>query len=188
MTPRRSQLMAAAALIDNRMAEMATGEGKTLAIGLAAAVAALAGIPVHVVTANSYLAQRDAQRLAPFYARLGLDVAAIGGSDDDAARRAVYRHAVVYATAKDLAFDFLRDRQASASAHPLEQVAGVDRRPRCRTAAAARSVHGAARRGRQHPARRGRGAADPVAQRSAQRAPRLHVAGAGTGAPARCRA
>ncbi len=54
-TPRLTQLMAAAVLIDNRMAEMATGEGKTLAIGLAAAVAGLAGIPVHVVTANSYL-------------------------------------------------------------------------------------------------------------------------------------
>ncbi len=122
-TPRPSQLMAAAALLDNRMAEMATGEGKTLAVGIAVAVAGLAGIPVHVVTANSYLAQRDAQRLAPFYQLLGLDVAALSGSDEEDAKRAIYRCSIVYATAKDLAFDFLRDRQAMASAHPLERAA-----------------------------------------------------------------
>jgi len=122
-TPRAPQLLAAVALLDNRMAEMATGEGKTLAIGLAAVVAALAGIPVHVVTANDYLARRDAQTLAPLFQAMGLRAAALAGVDGDEARRAVYGHAIVYATAKDLAFDFLRDRQAAATRHELEQLA-----------------------------------------------------------------
>jgi preprotein translocase subunit SecA len=114
-TARPTQLMAAAALVDCRMAEMATGEGKTLAIGLAAAVGALAALPVHVVTANAYLAQRDAARLAPFFAALGLRVAAVPADPADAAaRRAAYAHDVVYATAKGLAFDFLRDRLGAA--------------------------------------------------------------------------
>jgi len=114
LVPRATQILAAAVLLDHRMAEMATGEGKTLVIGLAAAVAALAGMPVHVATANAYLARRDADTLAPLFDALGLRVAALPGADGEAARRAVYAHDVVYATAKDLAFDFLRDRQALA--------------------------------------------------------------------------
>lgn len=109
---RPTQLFAAAALLDNCMAEMATGEGKTLAIGLAAAVAALAGMPVHVITANDYLAARDATRLTPLFSALGLRAAALSGVSGDSGRRAVYAHDIVYATAKDLAFDFLRDRLA----------------------------------------------------------------------------
>jgi len=111
---RPNQLLAAAALLDGRLAEMATGEGKTLAIALAAAVGALAGMPVHVVTANAYLAARDAARLAPFYAALGLRVAALREGEPDDDRRAAYANDVVYATAKELAFDFLRDRQQGA--------------------------------------------------------------------------
>ena len=122
-TPRATQLLAAAVLLDNRMAEMATGEGKTLAIGLAAAVAALAGMPVHVVTANAYLAGRDAHTLAPLFDALGLQAASVAGVSGDEARRVVYGCAIVYATAKDLAFDFLRDRQACASQSGLEQLA-----------------------------------------------------------------
>ncbi len=121
LVPRATQRMAAAALLDSRMAEMATGEGKTLAIGIAAAVAALAGMPVHVVTANDYLAQRDVAQLAPLFDALGLRAAALAGAGSDAARRAVYGHDIVYASAKELAFDFLRDRQAPA--HELERIA-----------------------------------------------------------------
>jgi preprotein translocase subunit SecA len=124
-TARPVQYLAALAMLEQRMAEMATGEGKTLAIALAAAVAALAGVPVHVVTANDYLAQRDAQRLAPCFAALGLSVAARPGAEDDPARRAVYAHDIVYATAKDLAFDFLRDRQAARGHSDLERVAAM---------------------------------------------------------------
>ena len=105
-----SQLAAARILLDGRLAEMATGEGKTHAAMIAAATAALAGVPVHVVTANAYLAGRDADRLAPVYAALGLRVAAIRPGDDDEARRAAYACDVVYCTASDLIFDYLRDR------------------------------------------------------------------------------
>ena len=122
-TPREPQRLAAAALLDNHMAEMATGEGKTLAIGLAAAVAALAGIPVHVVTANAYLAARDVAQMAPLFDALGLGAAALCEASTDLDRRAAYGHDIVYATAKDLAFDFLRDQQAMAGTSMLERVA-----------------------------------------------------------------
>lgn len=117
--PRETQLLAAAILLDQRLAEMATGEGKTLALALAAAVAALAGMPVHLVTANDYLAARDAALLAPLYAALGLSVTALPAKEtpgsNDEARRAAYQHDIVYATARDLAFDFLRDRLMQAT-------------------------------------------------------------------------
>ncbi len=124
-TPRPNQRQAAAALLDGRMAEMATGEGKTLAIALAAAIAALAGVPVHVVTANAYLAERDAHRMRPLFDALGLGSAALGAGQDDGARRAVYRHDIVYATAQELAFDFLRDRQAQGGAGDLDRNAAA---------------------------------------------------------------
>lgn len=114
-----TQLIAARILLANRLAEMATGEGKTHAAMLAAATAALAGVPVHLVTANPYLAARDAERLAPAYAALGLRVAAIRPGDDDAARRAAYRCDIVYCTASDLIFDYLRDRGAAPGTPPL---------------------------------------------------------------------
>jgi len=125
MAPRATQLIAACALLDNRLAEMATGEGKTLAIGLAAAVAALAGIPVHVVTANDYLARRDAQQLAPLFGALGLHAATLADAPDEAERRTAYAQPIVYATAKELAFDYLRDRQALGHQHPLEHTAAA---------------------------------------------------------------
>ena len=123
LTPRPGQLLAAALMLDSRMAEMATGEGKTLGLALAAGVAALAGVPVHVVTANEYLARRDAQWLAPFYQALGLRSGALSGVREDAAKRTIYGHDIVYATAKELAFDFLRDHQALGARPELEQIA-----------------------------------------------------------------
>ncbi|MFZ5521553.1 MAG: preprotein translocase subunit SecA [Pseudomonadota bacterium] len=112
LQPFDTQLMAAAAMLGGQLAEMATGEGKTLAMALAAAVAARAGAPVHVVTANAYLAARDAAWLTPFYAALGLRVAALRPGEDEAQRRAAHGHHVVYATASELAFDHLRDHLA----------------------------------------------------------------------------
>ncbi len=123
LTPRETQLMAACALLDNRLAEMATGEGKTLAIGLAAAVAALTGMPVHVVTANDYLARRDAQLMAPLFGALGLQAATLADATTETTRRDAYTHAIVYATAKDLAFDYLRDRQTLGHQHRLAHTA-----------------------------------------------------------------
>lgn len=107
--PHRQQLLAARLMLDQRLVEMATGEGKTAAIALAAAVAALGRTPVHVVTANDYLAQRDAQALAPFYALLGLRVDCVTQPMEAARRRQAYRADVTYCTAKELAFDYLRD-------------------------------------------------------------------------------
>jgi preprotein translocase subunit SecA len=120
--PHRQQLMAARVLLDERLAEMATGEGKTAAIAMAAAVGALARTPVHVVTANDYLAQRDAEALRPFYERLALDVDCVTQPMEAARRRTAYGAQVTYCTAKELAFDYLRDGLARASdLSPLEQ-------------------------------------------------------------------
>jgi preprotein translocase subunit SecA len=104
-----TQVIAAAIVLDNRLAEMATGEGKTLAIGLAAATAALAGMPVHVVTANDYLVGRDADLLRQAYAALGLTVGTVVQSATPAERRVAYACDITYCTAKELVFDYLRD-------------------------------------------------------------------------------
>lgn len=104
-----TQLLAATLMLDQQLVEMATGEGKTLAMACAAAVAALAGIPVHVITANDYLAERDAQTLAPLFAALGISLAHIAPAMPSEQRRPVYAQDVVYATAKEVAFDYLRD-------------------------------------------------------------------------------
>lgn len=120
--PHRQQLLAARVLLDDRLAEMATGEGKTAAIAIAAAVAALGRTPVHVVTANDYLAQRDAQALQPFYAGLGLRADCVTQPMPAARRRQAYAADITYCTAKELAFDYLRDSLArAADLSPLEQ-------------------------------------------------------------------
>ena len=114
-----TQVRAARILLDNRLAEMATGEGKTHAVMLAAATAALAGVPVHVVTANAYLAARDATALALLYQALGLTVAAVRPGESTERRREVWRADVAYTTARDLIFDYLRDRQRADGQPPL---------------------------------------------------------------------
>jgi preprotein translocase subunit SecA len=112
LAPFDTQISAARALLDNRLVEMATGEGKTLAVAIAAATAALAGTPVHVMTANDYLVERDAGQLGPLYAARGLTVGHVISSADAAARRAAHASDVVYCTAKEIGFDYLRDRLA----------------------------------------------------------------------------
>jgi preprotein translocase subunit SecA len=105
------QLFAGLVMARGGLAEMETGEGKTLAATLPASVAALAGIPVHVITANDYLAERDAVEMGPLYARLGLAVGLVVEREPAAeARRRAYACDVTYATHKQLAFDYLRDR------------------------------------------------------------------------------
>jgi preprotein translocase subunit SecA len=108
--PYATQYVCALAMLDQRFAEMATGEGKTIAAGLAAAVAALAGAPVHMLTANDYLAERDAIELAPLYAALGLSVMSALEAHKPEERQTAYQANIIYATAKTLAFDYLRDR------------------------------------------------------------------------------
>src|SRR5262249_45754646 len=97
-TPYPTQLQAAWLILQGHFAEMATGEGKTLAAGLAAAAAALAGAPVHVMTANDYLVQRDRELLQPLYDALDLSSGCVIASMPREARMVVYRCNVVYVT------------------------------------------------------------------------------------------
>ena len=110
--PFDTQLMAARVMLGNQLAEMATGEGKTLAAAICAATAALAGTPVHVVTVNDYLVARDANALQPLYAALGLSVGQVVAAHDPEQRRLAYACDITYCTAKELVFDYLRDRVA----------------------------------------------------------------------------
>jgi len=103
------QYFATLVQLDGRLAEMATGEGKTVVAALAAAIQSLAGSPVHVITANEYLVQRDSKTLQPFFSALGLDVAHISPAMSAEMRRRSYGADVVYCTAKELVFDYLRD-------------------------------------------------------------------------------
>jgi preprotein translocase subunit SecA len=107
------QLAAGLALHQGCLAQMATGEGKTLTAVPAAIAHAAGGGRVHVFTANDYLASRDAAWMAPVYDLFGLRVAAIVASLPQAARKDAYRADVVYVTAKEAGFDFLRDHTAS---------------------------------------------------------------------------
>lgn len=104
------QLLGGWILLQGMAAEMETGEGKTLTATLPASTAALAGIPVHIVTVNDYLAKRDSDWMRPVYNALGLSVGHIIHGMDPAARRQAYRCDVTYCTNKELAFDYLRDR------------------------------------------------------------------------------
>jgi preprotein translocase subunit SecA len=104
------QILGAYALVQGMLAEMATGEGKTLTATLAAGTVALAGIPVHVVTVNDYLAKRDVEHLRPLYERLGLTVGTVISGQSPDERRAAYACDITYCTNKELAFDYLRDR------------------------------------------------------------------------------
>jgi preprotein translocase subunit SecA len=107
-----TQVRAAWLMLDGALVEMATGEGKTLAAALAAAAAALAGLPVHVLTANDYLVQRDRDAMAPMFDLLGLRSAGITAALPRAQRRAAWRHDIVYATGRELVFDHLKDHVA----------------------------------------------------------------------------
>jgi preprotein translocase subunit SecA len=104
------QLYGGWVMLQGMIAEMDTGEGKTLTATLAAGTAAMAGIPVHIVTVNDFLAARDAQWMMPVYRALGLTVGVVteGLSDDE--RRRAYRCDITYCTNKQLVFDYLRDR------------------------------------------------------------------------------
>ena len=104
------QLIGGYALIRGMIAEMDPGEGKTLTATLAATTMALAGHPVHVVTVNDYLAQRDADLMSELYRFFGLTVGTVVHGLDPAARRAAYRCDITYCTNKELAFDYLKDR------------------------------------------------------------------------------
>ncbi len=111
-SPHLEQLIGALALLEGRLAEMATGEGKTLTAAMAAVVAAWRGLPCHVVTANDYLAARDAQIGLPLFALCEVSASSVTGETPPQARGAAYQHDIVYTTAKDLLADHLRDALA----------------------------------------------------------------------------
>ncbi|MFM9882758.1 MAG: hypothetical protein ACKVQT_06990 [Burkholderiales bacterium] len=108
-SPYDTQYYAAWLILQNRLAEMATGEGKTLAAALAAAVAAMGDVPIHVMTANDYLVARDCESLRPLYAALGLTVGRVLPDMTATDRRTAYRNNITYVTAKEVAFDYLKD-------------------------------------------------------------------------------
>ena len=138
------QLVGGMVLHDGAIAEMKTGEGKTLTATLAVFLNTLAGDSVHLVTVNDYLARRDAEWMKPIYDALGVTVGAIQDSDDHAARQRKYACDVTYGTNSEFGFDYLRDNMADAA----------------RALRAARPPLRDRRRGRQHPHRRGADAAD----------------------------
>lgn len=110
-----SQLRGGWIMLNGMIAEMDTGEGKTLTATLPAVTAALAGLPAHVITVNDYLTARDADTMRPVYKALGLTVGAVVNGMDPVARRAAYGSDVAYCTNKELTFDYLRDRIAVGS-------------------------------------------------------------------------
>src|SRR5712672_3548303 len=103
------QLIGGMVLHDGKIAEMKTGEGKTLVATLPAALNALAGRGVHIVTVNDYLARRDAEWMSPLYRALGLSVGVIVHDLDDEQRRAAYGADITYGTNNEFGFDYLRD-------------------------------------------------------------------------------
>src|SRR6478735_1600694 len=122
------QLMGGIVLHRGMIAEMKTGEGKTLVATLPVYLNALTGNGVHVVTVNDYLAHRDAEWMGQIYRFLGLTVGCIQTGMQDPDRRAAYACDITYGTSKELGFDFLRDElkrlQLGGDAHrkTFEQV------------------------------------------------------------------
>ncbi|MBC7339092.1 MAG: preprotein translocase subunit SecA [Firmicutes bacterium] len=106
------QLMGGIVLHEGNIAEMKTGEGKTLVATLAAYLNALPGEGVHIVTVNDYLARRDAEWMGPIYRMLGLSVGVVVHGLDFAERRAAYLADVTYGTNSEFGFDYLRDNMA----------------------------------------------------------------------------
>jgi preprotein translocase subunit SecA len=103
------QLIGGMVLHDGKIAEMKTGEGKTLVATLPAALNALAGRGVHIITVNDYLARRDAEWMSALYRGLGLSVGVIVHDLDDEQRRAAYGADITYGTNNEFGFDYLRD-------------------------------------------------------------------------------
>ncbi len=108
------QLMGGMVLHGGNIAEMVTGEGKTLVATLAAYLNALEGKGVHVVTVNDYLARRDAEWMSPLYNGLGLTVGAIQSDMDSGERQDIYGRDITYGTNNEFGFDYLRDNMKPA--------------------------------------------------------------------------
>lgn len=127
LMPYPVQFMAALSLLDGKLAEMATGEGKTLSTGLAATLLGWTGRPLHVLTSNEYLAQRDAQELEPLFSFCKTTVGSINPQMKGPERAEIYARDIVYTTAKDLLGDFLRDRLLAPGVNANERLLIRDR-------------------------------------------------------------
>ena len=103
------QIIGGVALHENKIAEMRTGEGKTLTIALAAYLNALEGKGVHIVTVNDYLAKRDSMEMGKIFSFLGLTSGYINNDQNDEDRKKNYHCDITYATNSELGFDYLRD-------------------------------------------------------------------------------
>ncbi len=121
MRPFDVQLVGGMVLHDGNIAEMRTGEGKTLVATLPAYLNALAGNGVHIVTVNEYLAQRDADWMRPAYEFLGLSVGVSKSGQTQEEKRAAYNADITYATNNELGFDYLRDNLAFALADKVQR-------------------------------------------------------------------
>src|SRR3712207_3282282 len=126
------QLIGAMVLHDGAIAEMKTGEGKTLTATLAVVLNSLAGNGVHVVTVNNYLARRDAEWMSPIYDMLGVKVGVLQNMQPYEAKHEAYGADVTYGTNSEFGFDYLRDNMATAleekvqRGHPFAIVDEVD--------------------------------------------------------------
>ncbi len=123
LRPYPVQVMGAIALHRGYLAEMATGEGKSLTACLPSVLAAWTGRPFHFITVNDYLASRDAVEMRPFYAHCGVSVGCVTGEMHPGERRINYDRGVVYTTLKELVADLLRDRLILGSLqHPSRRL------------------------------------------------------------------
>jgi preprotein translocase subunit SecA len=115
------QLIGGMVLNDGSIAEMKTGEGKTLTATLAVFLNSLGGDPVHLVTVNDYLARRDAEWMGPIYEALGVSVGVIQAGHEPPTRKLQYSCDVVYGTNSEFGFDYLRDNMAASLEHCVQR-------------------------------------------------------------------
>ncbi|MFL6048308.1 MAG: preprotein translocase subunit SecA, partial [Gaiellales bacterium] len=115
------QLIGGMVLHEGRIAEMKTGEGKTLVATLPLYLNAIAGVNVHLVTVNDYLARRDAAWMGPIYQALGISVGVIQNMMPDDERRAAYESDITYGTNSEFGFDYLRDNMAPSAEYTVQR-------------------------------------------------------------------
>ena len=121
LRPYRVQLIGGIVLHQGRIAEMKTGEGKTLVATLPAYLNALSGEGVHIVTVNDYLAKRDSEWMGKVHRFLGLTVGLIVHDMDKAARQAAYAADITYGTNNEMGFDYLRDNMALYASEQVQR-------------------------------------------------------------------
>ena len=161
------QMIGGMVLHGGSIAEMKTGEGKTLTATLAVVLNALAGEGVHLVTVNDYLARRDAEWMSPIYTALGLSVGVLQNMQPYEEKRDAYAADITYGTNSEFGFDYLRDNMAVIAGGEGPARRALHRGGQAALLPPLRDR----RRGRQHPHRRGPHAADHLRRPRAGRRP-----------------